>query len=359
MEDEKDEMSIFNSNDMELNMDFNYEGFDKPVEDEKDSLEEEDEKNIKPVDEEDDSQESVDGEEEDSEGDSNDDDSSPNLYSSFSSVLYEQGIIPSLESSEEIKSIDDLALAIKKEIDLQTHDRVEDYLNNLDLDKIASSKKTQLTLETIDEEYLKKNLDIAKDIIFRDYINQGLSEDRARKMLRKTIDLGEDVIIEDALESKESLKEFEKKQEENEKSRYQENLKEQIKQQDEVNNRIRDYVFNSKEVVKGIPNTKILQERVYKSMVEPVAKNPETGEMMNQLMSDRSKNPIEFDTRMYYFYELTKGFNDLGSIKNTVGSKNTKNLENLLRKTSFEDNGTPAYLTDPQSYGGIGSELVI
>lgn len=357
--EEENEMSLFNSSDLELNVDFNYDGFKQPEENDKDPLDEEKKDINDPIDEEDDSQESVDvDEEEDNEGDSNDDDSSPNLYSSFSSVLHEQGIIPSLESSDKIKSIDDLAEAIKKEIEIQAEARAEDHLNNLDLEKIAGSRKTQIELENIDEDYLKKNLDIAKDIIYRDYINQGLSEDRAKKMLRKTIDLGEDVIIEDALESKESLKEFERRAEEVEKARYQETLKEQVKQQEEINNTIKNFVFNSKEIIQGIPNTKILQERVYKSMVEPVAKNPETGEMMNKFMNDRSKNPIEFDTKMYYLYELTNGFTNLGNIKNTVASKSIKNLENILRKTSFEDNGTPAYLTDPESYGGVGSELV-
>jgi len=211
------------------------------------------------------------------------------------------------------------------------------------------------------EDYLKDNLETAKDIILRDYINQGLSEDRARKMLRKTIDLGEDVIVEEALESKESLKVFESKQAALELQRVEQDKINQAKEQEKIDNYIKQFIFDSKEVIKGIPNTKAISDKVFKTMTEVVAKNPQTGELENKFMNDRSKNPIEFDTKMYYLYELTNGFSDLSKIKTVATSSATKNLEKAIRKVKFEDNGTPGYLTDPASYtgGNFGSELVI
>jgi len=360
MEENEDLMSIFGSN-----MELNFEGFDTGDSDEPidgaDDASADDDTILKdnPI-EGDKDPEGVDGEEDDiSDGDDSNDESSPNLYSSISNVLFEQGVIPSLESSENIKTVDDFTNVLKKEIDIQTQIRLEEYLANLDLEKIALSRQSQLELENIDEDYLKDNLEVAKEIIYRDYLNQGLSEDRARKMLRKTVDLGEDVIIEDALESKESLKSFEARQEALERERYQENIKLQREQQEQVENSIKNYIFNSQEIVKGLPNTKALQEKVYKTMTEVVSKNPQTGDLENKFMKDRSSNPIEFDTKMYYFYELTNGFTDLGKISTTVNSKAVKNLEKALRTTKFEDNGTPGYLSDPNSYSGFGSELVL
>jgi hypothetical protein len=357
MEVENESMDIFGSG-MELNLDYNNyeENFDDEPSDS--SIEsEEDEINNNPVEEE--NPESVGGEEdENNEEDESDVDSSPNLYSSISNVLFEQGIIPSLESSENIKTSEDFVGALKKEIDLQAEQRLEEYLQNLDLNKIAVSRKTQLELSNIDEDYLKDNLDVAKDIIFRDYINQGLSEERATKLLRKTIDLGEDMVIEDALESAQSLKEFEARSEQQERVRYTQQLAEQAAEQESINNAIKNTIYSSKEVITGLPNTKALQDRVFKSMTEVVSKNPTTGEMQNKFMQNRAVNPIEFDTKMYYLYELTNGFSDLSSISKTVTSKAVKNLEKVLRRTRFEDNGTPDYLQDPPSYGGIGSELV-
>jgi hypothetical protein len=358
MEDENDLMSAFDSG-MELNFD-NFTNYDDQDQND-DNLNDEDKDKNKLVDEKDDSQESVDKEnkDNDSDGDDSGNDTSPNLYSSLADVLIEQGITPSLESSENVKSVDDLANSLKNEVELQSQRKLQEYLDNLDLEKIASSKKSQIELDSIDEDYLRNNLEKAKDIIYQDLLNQGLSEDRAKKMLKKTIDLGEDVIVEDALDSKDSLKEFEKRKEESEKLRYQEVIKQQKEEQQQVDDKIKKYIFESKEVVKGIPNTKVLQEKVFKSMTEIVAKNPQTGEFENKLMKDRSINPIEFDTKMYYFYELTNGFTDLSKIQTNLTSSATKKLETVLRKTKFEDNGTPGYMQDKNSYGGsFGSELV-
>jgi hypothetical protein len=359
MEDENDLMSIFGSN-QELNFDGNFTDTFDDSQDDVENTEDTENTNTNPVEEEDNPSENVDGsEDENNEGDDLTDESSPNLYSSIADVLFEQGIIPSLESSQEIKSVDDFVNVFKKEIGIQTDRKLEEYLNSLDVEKIASSRKTQIELNNIDEDYLKDNLEIAKDIIFRDYLNQGLSEDRARKMLRKAVDLGEDVLLEDALESVQSLKEFEAKQEEVEKARYAQSLEEQRKQQEQLDTTIKNYIYNSTEIVKGIPNTKALQEKVFKTMTEVVSKNPQTGELENKLMKDRSLNPIEFDTKMYYLYELTNGFSDLSKISNVVNSKAVKKLETVLRKTRFEDNGTPGYMQDPNSYNGFGSELVL
>lgn len=360
MEDEKDLMSIFNSG-QEFNFDSQYLDEDADNNDENDeSLNDDlDDKN-KPIEGED--SDEVDGDEDDnSEGDDSNDDSSPNLYSSISDVLIEQGLLPSLESSKDIKDVNSFTEALKIEIENQTTLKVNNFIDNLDLEKIATSKKALIELDAIDENYLKDNLETAKDIILRDYINQGLSEDRARKMLRKTIDLGEDVIIEEALESKESLKVFESKQAVLELQRVEQEKLNQVKEQEKIDNSIKQFIFDSKEVIKGIPNTKAISDKVFKTMTEVVAKNPQTGELENKFMNDRSKNPIEFDTKMYYLYELTNGFSDLSKIKTVATSSATKNLEKAIRKVKFEDNGTPGYLTDPASYtgGNFGSELVI
>lgn len=355
MEDENDFMSIFGSGN-ELNMDYNEENEDTD-EIEDDSVEN-DNNVIDDADESD--QEGVDDSDDNDGSDSdNDDESSPNFYSSVAEALYEQGILPSFDSTKKIENVDDFVEQFNIEIENQSQLKVQEYLNNLDLNKIAEVKKENLNLESIDEDYLKNNLETAKQLIFNDYLNQGLSEDRATKMLKKTIDLGEDVILEEALESVTSLKEYNKRVEAQELANAQERLIQSRREQEETETKVKSYVFESNDLIQGLSLTKALREKVYKSMIEPVAKNPETGEMMNKFMQDRSVNPIEFDTKMYYLYELTNGFKDISNISKTIGSKAVKNLENTIRKTKFEDNGTPGFLQDPDSYSsGFGSELV-
>jgi hypothetical protein len=362
MEDEMNLMSMFDS-DSELNTgeDFNLDDYMGSPDNE---LEDDDEdtdttlvgdKVIKPI--EDKSPESVDGDDDD-EGDDSDDEHSSNLYSSISNVLFEQGIIPSLESSENIKTAEDFVEVFKKEIDNQANSRLETYLANLDLEKIGNSRREQIALDSIDEDYLKDNLEAAKDIIFRDYLNQGLSEDRARKLVRKTVDLGTDLLIEDALESTASLREYERRSEEAEKVRYKQSLADQAVEQDRINDSIKATIYNSKPIIEGMITNKALQDRVYRNMTEVVAKDASTGELQNKFMQTRAANPVEFDTKMYYLYELTNGFTDLKGISKTVTSGAVKKLESVLRKSKFEDNGTPGYMQDSDSYSGFGSELV-
>jgi hypothetical protein len=356
MEDENDLMSLFSSN-QELNFSIDDNENDESIIDDDTNNEN---INNDTIDEDVDSQEGVDGENDNSEGDDSDDESSPNVYSSFSDVLMEQGLLPSLESSENIKDINGLVEALKIEIENQTNLKANAYLDSLDLEKIAIHRKDSVSLDNINEDYLKSNLEVAKDIILRDYINQGLSEDRARKQLRKAIDLGEDIIIEEALESVDSLKEFNLRQEEQVKLDAQKQYALQQEEQRQIEDNVKKQIFNNSEIIKGISNTKILQEKVYRSMTEIVSKNPNTGELENKFIKDRNLNPIEFDVKMYYLYELTNGFKDLDNISKTVNSKAVKKLETTLRKTKFEDSGAPGFLQDPESYsGGFGSELVL
>ena len=355
MENENDLMSLFSSN-QELNFSIDDDENNDNIAD--DDIDNENINN-NTIDEDVDSQEGVDSENDDGEGDDSDDESSPNLYSSISAVLFEQGILPSLESSENIKSSDDFVNAFKQELEIQSNLKANAYLDSLDLEKIATHRKDSIALDDINEDYLKSNLDVAKDIILRDYMNQGLSEDRARKQLRKAVDLGEDLVIEEALESIDSLKEFNVKQEEQVKLNAQHQSKLLQEEQRIIEDHVKKQVFNNAEIIKGIPNTKILQEKVYRSMTEIISKNPDTGELENKFIKDRNLNPIEFDVKMYYLYELTNGFKDLDNISKTVNSKAVKKLETTLRKTKFEDNGTPGFLQDPDSYSsGYGSELV-
>lgn len=356
MEDEKDLMSLFDGG---QDLVFDYTPDDIDDHDNPDDIQDDQDNYINDTAIDDDNQENVDSDDDAEEDEGSQSDTSPNLFSSVADVLKEQGLLPSLESSKNIKSIEDFTDVVNKEIETQAALRAEQYLNSLDVNKIASARKELQSLETIDESYLKENLDYAKNIIYQDYINQGLSEDRAIKLLKKTIDLGEEMVIEEAMESKQSLVEFNNRMQEQAKIEAAKRLEDEKRQQIELEKQLQQLVYKQ-DLIKGLPTTKAMQDRVYKSMTEIVSKNPETGEMENKFMKDRNANPVEFDARMYYLYELTNGFTDLTTISKSVGSKAVKNLEKALRQTRVEDSGIPHYLQDPNSYDSpFGSELVL
>lgn len=378
-ENENLNMSLFNTDvDFELHLDDENpylepeeeseeeEKVDSPTDDEQESEEDSEENDNNPNEDPEDPDGVVGKEDEEGEDDANSD--SPNLYSSLANVLSEEGLLPSLDlQNNKIESIEDLTNVLKGEINSQVKSYLiekigEDGFSALEkgvsLLEYEQHRDNIETIDSIDDSHLEEDLELAKRVIMRDYLNQGIDEKRAIRLIKKTIDLGEESILEDAKESLVSLKEFEKQRlvklaEEKEIQR-----KNNLARQEKIDNDLKNSIYNNKEFIKGIQVNKAIQDKVYKSITTIVGRN-ENGIAENKLMKDRRENPIEFDTKLYYLYEITNGFKDFSSLINKSKTSATKQLEDQLRRTKFEEGGKPAYMSDPESYGGIGSELVI
>lgn len=380
MEDENDlSMSLFNSDlDLELNLDEvilpedseeeegNQENNQEENISEKDNTDSEQENNNLNEDE---SSEEVVEEEDTEEGGSSDDEISPNIYSSFASVLSEQGLVPSLDlQNKEIKTIDDLTSIIKEEISSQSKQYLVNKIGEkgyealekgVSLSEYQQYQENIQTLDSITEDTLEKDIELSKKIILQDYINQGMDQNRAMRLLKKSIDLGEDVIIEDAKESLSSLHKLEELRLAKLSEQKQQEAAAEQARQEKIDNDLKNAIYNKSEIIKDLQLNKAIQDKVYKSITNIVGKSPE-GVLENQLMKDRRENPIEFDTKLYYLYEITNGFSDFSKITRKANSKATSNLEKALRSNKFEDSGNPSFVDDKESYGGIfGTELNI
>jgi hypothetical protein len=372
---EGNEMDIFDSEGLELNIDatpedlglVDEENTEENTGDEstEENVEETTEENTNESSEEDeDSSEEVASEDEDEGGDEN----SPNLYSSLASVLHEQGLLPSLDlDSNEVKNIDDITTAFKSEIEANVKQRLVETLgedgyeavtNGVPLSELAKVKDNQTALESITDDTLQEDPELAKRVIYQDYINQGMSEDRAKRLLKRIVDAGDDAVLEDAAESLQSLKAYEQRQIEVRKEEFKKQQELVAKQQEEVEKQVKDKIYNSNELLKGMKLNKAIKDKVYKSMTEIVGKNQD-GVLENRLMRDRRTNPVEFDTKLYYLYELTNGFQDFTKISNTTKTSAISDLERSIRQTNHQDTGTPGFLQDGESYSGFGDEIVL
>lgn len=378
-------MSLFDSDDIELNLDdASFE--DLGLDDEENTAEEEDATETDTDDEsifegdnpnaeettddensseeEETSSEDVAGEDDDEGGDEND---SPNLYSSLASVLYEQGLLPSLNLDEsKVNNIEDITKAFKAEIESNVKNKLVEKLgedgyeainSGVSMSDFAKSRENQDALNSIADTDLE-DPELAKRVIYQDYINQGMTEDRAKKLLKRIVDSGDEALLEDASESLTSLKAYEQKQLETKKEQLVKDQQFQAKQQEELDTKIKDKIYNSEELLKGIKLNKAIKDKVYSSMTEVIGKN-EQGVLENKLMRERRENPIEFDTKLYYLYELTNGFKDFANISNKSRSSAITELEKSMRQTNRQDQGTPSFLEDGDSYLGLGDELVL
>lgn len=363
---EEFDMSLFDSDsELEINLDLNPEDL-IDQEEQKDEEEDQDEPEIKDnLDEDDNNPEEVVEEEEDQE---EGEDNSPNLYSSFATVLNEQGLLPSLDlDKNKVESLDDLTEVLKSEINNQ----VKEYLVNkigeegyealekgVSLAEYQEYQDNTQTLESITEESLENNLELSKEIIKRDYLAQGMPENRVNRILKKIIDSGDEAILEDAKISLESLKAFEQNRIQELQAQKQKQLQQQKELQEKIDNDLKNSIYNKKEFIEGVPVNKSIQDKVYNSITTIVGKSP-SGVAENKLMRDRRENPIEFDSKLYYLYEITNGFKDFSKIITKSKTTASQQLEKQLRNQKFDTAGKPSFLEDPESYGGIGSELVL
>lgn len=357
MEEEKDLMSFFNSDvPFEINLSPTIE-----EEDDNKDISEEKEISSEGVAEQEDQ-----AEEDDTSQDESIDDESPNLYSSFASVLIDKGLLSSLDlQTTKIETIDDLTKVINLEIENKYKSFVTEKLGEqgyealekgVTLSEYQSYSNIVNALDKVTDDILETDLELAKNIILQDYIAQGFDQTRAQKLLKKTIDLGEETVIEDAKESLQSLKKIQDIKLDQLKAQRQKEYQEHIEMQEKIDNDLKNTIYSSKEIVKGLPVNKEIQDKVYKSITTIVNQTPD-GVAENKLMKDRRENPINFDVKLYYLYEITNGFTDFSKLSVKASNKTISDLEKALKRNKFTDGENPAYLEDPESYGGIGSEL--
>lgn len=303
----------------------------------------------------------------DGEGDDASNDDSPNIYSSLTNILSEQGLLPDLDLTKtKVEDVDGLTAALKTQIDTQAKNFIVDKLGEDGYNAIekgvslAEYQQYQANMDTfssITEDLLSENAELSQRIIYQDLVNQGIPESRAQRFLQRSIDSGNDGLFEDARESLASLKEHESRQLERIQTERAQAQQDAIKQQEKLDNDLKNYIYGKEELISGMKVSKGMQDKIYESMNKTVSV-AEDGTRLNGLMAARQANPIEFDTKLYYMFELTKGFTDMSKISTKATSNSVTDLERAMRNQRFASDGRADYLTDSDSYdSGFGDKL--
>lgn len=263
------------------------------------------------------------------------------LLFSFASTLVEDGVLPSLDLSKaEIKTTEDLISAIREEIkanefgDLtpEQKEAVNAFRNGIPIEKYVARKQEGIQLASITRETLENNDELRKELIKRDFLSKGYSEDKADKFVQRSIDLGEDV--DDALESLEAQKKLLELQTQREIEQNQARTVEAEKQYAKQLETLKTTVYNEKnEVIPGIKFNKNVADKVYESMTKVVEEVD--GQPLNKLMKDRLENPVDFEYRLHYLYTLTKGFKDFSKLQTTEKTNAIRNFEKNLGLNTF------------------------
>lgn len=299
-------------------------------------------------------------------------DTSPNFYSSIAKALSEEGIFPDLDETKlsEIKSPNDFRNLIEEQIKSNLDERqkrIDEALSlNIEPSEIRRYEETIHYLNNLKEEDLldegEKGEKLRKNLIYQDFRNNGYDHERALREVNKSFNGGTD--IEDAKEALKSNKVHFKKSYDALIEDARKEREEEVKERKEQAEKLKNSIFNDKNVFGDIVLDKNTRQRVYDSIAKPVFKDPETGELFTAIQKYESENRTDFLKYVGFFYTMTDGFKNLDNlIKDKVRKEKKKGLielEHTLNNTARTPGGSLNFAgggNDSDSYLGKGWDL--
>jgi len=276
------------------------------------------------------------------------------LLHSFTSALVEAGVLTGVDPSKlKIKDFAELnemltAEARKREFE-GLNEKQKAYLEALRTgiphEEVSSNIETLDYLEKISQEDIETNAELRKTLIYNSFLKKGFDKDKAAKYTSRSIQMEEDIA--DALEAKALLIDEEKAlvARKKEEALKQKELAE--KQESQVIEDLKKRVYDiDKEVIPGFKPNKQIADKVFKSMTEIVGKTDD-GRPLNALMKARMENPIEFEHKLHYLFQITDGFKDFSYLKRVSKSRAVEEFEaNLAKSSNFGGGMTPSYIDD-------------
>lgn len=311
---------------------------------------------------------------EDTVSDNDADGTSPNnFYSSIANACAVDGIFPNLDDETIKKAVDAESFSnlIEAEINARFDEkqkRISQALENgVEPTDIKNYEATLSYINTITDaaiaEESEKGEQLRYRLIYQDFINKGMTPDKAKKFADRTVDAGTDV--EDAKEALLSNKEFFS-------NAYNKMLQDAQQKADEDK---AEREKNAKELEKSLMKDKQLfgdmeisndiRKKAFDSISKPVYKDPETGDYMTAIQKYESEHRADFLKYTGLIFAMTNGFKDFdsfakGKVKKEV-KKGLRELEQTLNNTRRNNDGSLRMVTnqkdDPNSFISKGMKL--
>lgn len=261
-------------------------------------------------------------------------DSPKNFFSSTALAFREEGIFTDIDD-EKIKSIqtpDDIVELMQKEIDKRFNDqekRVHEALGyGVEPNAIQHFEGLISDLKNVKMDDLleksQKGEDLRRNIMMLDYMQQGMTEERAKRFVDKSFETGSDLDdAKDALTSSITKAEREYNNLIAEAKKASEAEKEEIRKQGE---KLRDDLYKNAKVFEGFEVNESARKKAYEVLTRPVYENKETGEVLTELQKYEREHKMEFLKYMGLFYVLTDGFTNMKGLIGTGVQKETKKI---------------------------------
>jgi len=280
--------------------------------------------------------------------------------SSLAAVLHEDGILPNLdmEAFGKIESQEDQATALIKAQEDRIEAEVTGWIDNLPdrlkniidnykdgvpLDVLVEADTANLEYGSITEEKLINDEGLQEKLVIQDLMDRNFSEEDAKDMAQSLKDA-------DKLEatSKKSLAtlqtgsdakvEAEKVRAAEEVKQNELNAKNQLKQ-------VNKLVTDTTEIIPGVPLTKNTRAEVISSMTKPIGYD-EAGNPVSKIMQVRGEDPIAFEMKLHYLFNLTDGFKDFSKVTSATKTAVTKTLASRLQTSNPKHGGRSVRVSD-------------
>lgn len=281
-----------------------------------------------------------------------------NFYSSIANACAVDGIFPNLDDETIKKAVDAESFSnlIEAEINARFDEkqkRISQALENgVEPTDIKKYESTLNYINTITDaaiaEESEKGEQLRYNLIYQDFINKGMTPDKAKKFADRTVDAGTDV--EDAKEALLSNKEFFS-------NAYNKMLQDAQQKADEEK---AEREKNAKELEKSLMKDKQLfgdmeisndiRKKAFDSVSKPVYKDPETGDYMTAIQKYESEHRADFLKYTGLIFAMTNGFKDFdsfakGKVKKEV-KKGLRELEQTLNNTRRNNDGSLRMVTN-------------
>ena len=296
-----------------------------------------------------------------------------NFYSSIANALAVDGIFPNLDEETVKKAVDAETFSelIESEINARLDEkqqRISKALDNgVEPSDIKKYENTLSYINTITDaaiaEESEKGEQLRYNLIYQDFLNKGMSPEKAKKFTDRTIDAGTDV--EDAKEALLGNKEYfsneYNKMLQEAQQRADEEKAERVKQAKQLETSI----MKDKQLLGDVEIGNDVRKKAFEVISKPVHRDPETGQYMTAIQKYENEHRADFLKYTGLIFAMTDGFKDFDSfVKGKVKKemkKGLRELEQTLNNTRRTNDGGLKMVTnqrdDPNSFIGKGMKL--
>jgi hypothetical protein len=281
-------------------------------------------------------------------------DDTSSLLTPYAKMLVEEGLLPDLNLEDYDGTSEAIVEAERTKILNEINQGIEEYKNTLDprlkwlqdnmeagvpIEELLRVDRSKTTYDTITEDSLVESGDLQKDIV-KQYFKETtrFSDDKINKEIERLEQLGE--LEEESKGYLSDLKDITAQKEVQ--------LKQQAEQQEEArkNEQIKiledfqNTLKGTTEILPGIKLNDTVKDNIYKSLTT-VVDIDEYGQPLNNIAKARQEDPIGFEIKLAYLWDITKGFSDWNTIVASGKKSAMKDFEKAASKMNLENNTIP------------------